>query len=156
MPRQPRHWGPAEIKRNRQCGARHQAVRTMASTTSTSSVTAPVTTMSPNSSASVTTKSLTASVTSLTPSESKRSVYKCDICYFRSPSKNGVSGHIGHAHRKDYTETFLETNNEDTIPHISGPLDDFSTKEEVPKETITSRREAPEKMIENHKKILRR
>ena len=44
-PRQPRHSGLTELVRNRQRAAHHQAARAMASATSPSSVTAPVTPM---------------------------------------------------------------------------------------------------------------
>ena len=120
--RQPRHRGPAELERNRQCAARYQAAKATASATSPSSVTAPVTPMA---------QSLTASDNSTKRGESKQLAYKCNLCEFESALENDVSIHIEYGHRKGYNETDLETNLADKIPQIDGKVDDETAEEEA-------------------------
>ena len=98
-PRQPRHSGLTELVRNRH----HQAARAMASATSPSSVTAPVTPMAMS-------QTLTASVTVPKPKECKEVFYKYYHCEFESALENGVRIHIEEVHRNGHTETDMEIN----------------------------------------------
>ena len=52
---------------------------------------------------------------SLAPKESKEVLYKCNHCEFESTLENGVSVHMEEVHRKDQTETGMETNHDDKI-----------------------------------------
>ena len=60
---------------------------------------------------------------SLGPKEFKEVVYKSDHCKFEWTSKNDVSVHMEEVHRKDYTETEMETNHDNKLNGV-GPIDD--------------------------------
>ena len=65
------------------------------------------------------------------PKECKEVVYKWDHCEFESTSENGVSVHMEEVHRKDYTETDVETNHDDKIPQIDGEVDDEAVEDDA-------------------------
>ena len=70
------------------------------------------------------------------PKESKEMLYKCDHCEFESTSENGVSVHMEEVHRKDYTETVMETNHDAKIPQIDEAVEDNAKVENLFKDKI--------------------
>ena len=64
------------------------------------------------------------------PKECKEVVYKCDHCGFESTSENGVSVHMEEVHRKDYTDTDVETNHDKTS-QIDGGVDEEAVEDDA-------------------------